>query len=182
MINNIKNNSISEAAIKKKINELNELKNVETKSKGLIKSQEKLLNLFDDLKTIFNNNNNNNKALSENVSENRCENISENESKNKNDGDDIFYEIKQLNKYFKTTEPTKSLAEQIKLLKEREFLDDYWHMKYFNGAKKLNLKIFKVDVAYILNDLDEELFKKLFGHEFVALADKVTNTISKKRK
>ena len=144
MINNIKNNAISEADIKKKINELNELKNVETKGKGLIKSQEKLLNLFDDLKTICNNNNNNNnKALSENVSENRCENISENESKNKNDGDDKFYEIKELNKYFKTIEPTKSLAEQIKLLKEREFLDDYWHMKYLNGAKKLNLKSLK---------------------------------------
>ena len=47
------------------------------------------------------------------------------------------------------------------------------------GAKKLNLKIFKEKVAYILNYLDEELFKKIFGHEFLALADKVINTISK---
>ena len=53
-------------------------------------------------------------------------------------------------------------------------------MKYLHGAKKLDLKIFKVKIAYILNYLDEELFKKIFGHEFVALADKVINTISKK--
>ena len=51
-----------------------------------------------------------------------------------------------------------------------------------HGAKKLNLKIFKVEVAYILNDLDEELFKKIFDHEFAALADKVINTISNEEK
>ena len=33
LINNIKNNAISEAATKKKINELNKIKNVETKDK-----------------------------------------------------------------------------------------------------------------------------------------------------
>ena len=60
MISNIKNNTISEANAKKKINELNEIKNVETKGKRLIKSQEKLLGFYDNLKTIFNNNNNNN--------------------------------------------------------------------------------------------------------------------------
>ena len=59
LINNIKNNTISEADTKKKINELNEIKNVETKGRRLIKNQEKLLSLFDDLKTIFNNNNKN---------------------------------------------------------------------------------------------------------------------------
>ena len=62
LISNIKNNTISEAATKKKINELNEIKNVETKSKRLINSQEKLLSLFGDLKTILNNNNNSNNS------------------------------------------------------------------------------------------------------------------------
>ena len=59
LINNIKNNTISEADTKKKINELNEIKNVETKGKRLIKSQQKLQSLFDDLKTIFNHDNDN---------------------------------------------------------------------------------------------------------------------------
>ena len=57
MINNIKNNTISEADTKKKINELNEIKKVETNGKRLIKRQDTLLRLFDDLNTIFNNNN-----------------------------------------------------------------------------------------------------------------------------
>ena len=70
MINNIKNNPITEAATKKKINELNEIKKVETKGKRLIKSQEKLLRLFDDLKTIFNNNSNNNESNNKNEGKN----------------------------------------------------------------------------------------------------------------
>ena len=54
MINSVKGNTISEADTKKKINELNEIKKVETKGKRLIESQKKLLSLFDDLKTVFN--------------------------------------------------------------------------------------------------------------------------------
>ena len=111
-------------------------------------------------------NNNNDKDLSENVSENesknvsenKSENVNENESENENDDDDEFYELKQLNKYFKTIDQTKWLEKQIELLKEREFLDEYWHMENLHGAKKLNLKIFKVKVAYILNYLYKELF------------------------
>ena len=47
MIINIKNNTISEADTKKKINELNEIKKAETKR--LINGQKILLSLFDDL-------------------------------------------------------------------------------------------------------------------------------------
>ena len=43
LINHIKSNTISEADTKKKINELNEIKKVETKEKRLIKSQKKFL-------------------------------------------------------------------------------------------------------------------------------------------
>ena len=100
MINNIENNTINEAATKEKINELNKIEEVERKGKRLIKSQEKLLRLFDDLKTIFNNNNNNNsnnnnsnnnnesnnrnESKNENVNENKNENENEGESKNEN--------------------------------------------------------------------------------------------------
>ena len=93
MINNIKNNTISEADTKKKINELNKIKKVETKGKRLINSQKTLLSLFDYLKTIFNNNNNESDSENESVnkdenenenkSENESENTSENESENK---------------------------------------------------------------------------------------------------
>ena len=43
MINNIKNNTISEANAQKKINELNKIKKVETKDERLIDSQKTLL-------------------------------------------------------------------------------------------------------------------------------------------
>ena len=92
MFNNIKNNAISEAATKKKINELNEIKNVETKGKQLIDSQKPLLKLFDDLKTIFSNNNNkivnedNNKIVNEDNIVN--DNDNNNESDEDYDSDD----------------------------------------------------------------------------------------------
>ena len=70
LVNSIKGNTISEADAKNKLNDINEIKNVETKGKRLIENQKKLLRLFGDLKTIFN------------VSENESE--SENESVNKN--------------------------------------------------------------------------------------------------
>ena len=106
MINNIKNNAISEANAKKKINELNEIKKVETKGKRLTDSQKTLLSLFDNLKTIFNNNNNNNNDNNSNnnsnnnnnesnskiESENEGEYESESESENENEKDEYYYE------------------------------------------------------------------------------------------
>ena len=71
MINNIKNKTISEAIAKKKINELNKTKKVETKCKRLIDSWKPLLGLFDDLVEAIsynsnNSNNNNNKKNNNN--------------------------------------------------------------------------------------------------------------------
>ena len=90
LINNIKNNTISESDTKKKTNELNKIKNVEIKGRRLIENQEKLLSLLDDLKTIFNNNNNSNNNESD----------SNNKNENENDNKQC-YEIKQLNDWFK---------------------------------------------------------------------------------
>ena len=50
-------------------------------------------------------------------------------------------------------------------------------MEYLHGATNLNLKIFKVKAPCILNDLDGQLFEKIFGHKFAALGDKLINTI-----
>ena len=74
MINIIKGNTISEADTKKKINELNEIKKVETNGKRLIESQKKFLSLFDDLKTIFN------ETVNESNSNTKNESKSDNES------------------------------------------------------------------------------------------------------
>ena len=48
LINSIKGNTISEADTKKKLNELNEIKEVEIKGKRVINSQKNLLSLFGD--------------------------------------------------------------------------------------------------------------------------------------
>ena len=112
LINNVKSNTISKANAKKKINELNKIKEVETKGRRLIDSQKTLLSLFDDLKTIFNNNNNNSNNNNESDSNNK--NVNENENEN----DDDEYEKKQINNCFKMINETKSFEEQINLLRK----------------------------------------------------------------
>ena len=52
-------------------------------------------------------------------------------------------------------------------------------MGYYHGDKKLNYKIFKAKAAHLLNDLDKQLFLKIFGYTFAALVDKLINTIDK---
>ena len=130
LISNIKNNTISEAATKKKINELNKIKKVETKGKRLINSQKTLLSLFDDLKTIFNNNNNsnnsnNNERDSNNKNENENENVNENKNENENESDnEQNYQIEKINNNFKNIDETKSFKDQVDILKEIPELND----------------------------------------------------------
>ena len=176
---------ISETDTKQKLNALDKIIIVEKNNKRLISSQKILLNLFDDLlKTIFNNNGNNNKNDSENVNDNESvndnANVNDNESVSNYDSDDKeYYKIKQINNRFKTIDERKSFEEQIEILKTKDFLDKYWHDEYYHGNKELNTKIFKAKVAHILNDIEEQLFEKIFDHTFVKLADKLLNTTSK---
>ena len=146
LMNNIKNNTISEADTKKKINELNKIKEVETKGRRLIDSQKTLLSLFDDLKTIFNNNDNSNKILNEdnnkivNEDSNKIvnddnnkimdkdNNINDNDNDNDDDNDDYHdnYDsdnddenaVKEINNNFKKINETKSFEDQIDILKK----------------------------------------------------------------
>ena len=123
------------------------------------------------------------------------DNVSVNENENDNDNDDDsdsdnvddddndnnhneqYYKIKQLNNYFEAIDKTKSFEEQIEILKARDFLDEYWHDEYYHDNKELNLRIFKAKAAHL--DVDEDLFKRIFGQTFAALADKLINTASK---
>ena len=120
LINNIKNNTISEADTKKKINELNEINKTEVKGERLFNSQKILLRLFDySVKAIFNNsnnsinnnnsnNNNENESKNENENENDDESVndgeSENENESENDDDDIT--VKEINNNFKKIDET----------------------------------------------------------------------------
>ena len=172
LINNIKSNTISEADTKKKINELNKIKKIEIKGKRLIENQKKLLSLFDDLKTIFNNNNNSNN--NENDSNN--ENVNVNENENENESDDGQYYLEQINNNFKKIDETKSLEDQINIFKKIPDLDDYWYNEYYEDNKETNLRLFKLKLAHIFNDVDHNLFTEIFGLASAELADKLINT------
>ena len=92
----------------------------------------------------------------------------------------ITMKKRQLNNWFETPDQTKPLEEQLKLLKERgEFLSEYFHVRYYHDNKELNYKIFKAKAAYVLNELDDNLFKEIFAHKFATLVDKLINTRSK---
>ena len=52
-------------------------------------------------------------------------------------------------------------------------------MDYYEDNKERNLRIFKVKFAHIFNDVDDNLFKEIFGFKSVELADKLINTTSK---
>ena len=54
LVNNIKNNTISEIDVKKRLNTLNIIQNWEIEHRRLISGQKELLNLFDKLKIIWN--------------------------------------------------------------------------------------------------------------------------------
>ena len=52
-------------------------------------------------------------------------------------------------------------------------------MCYYEDNKEANLRLFKLRFANIFNDVDDNLFKEIFGHTSVKLADKLINTTSK---
>ena len=72
-----------------------------------------------------------------------------------------------------------SFEDQTKLFKKINYLNEYWHMRYYDDGKELNLKTFKLKFLYILNDVDGKLFEEAFGDTFVTLADKLINTTNK---
>ena len=52
-------------------------------------------------------------------------------------------------------------------------------MDYYEDNKERNLRIFKLKFTHIFNDVDDNLFKEIFGFTSVKLADKLINTTSK---
>ena len=186
MINKIKNNTISEALAKQKLDALNEIKKTKIQNKRLISSQKEQLNLFDELvEAIFNNNKSMNEDYNVSVNENENDNDNDDDSDSDNVDDDNndnnhneqYYKIEQLNNYFEVIDKTKSFEEQIEILKARDFLDEYCHDEYYHDNNEQNLSIFKAKTANL--DVDKDLFKTIFGQTFAALADKLRNTTTK---
>ena len=147
----------------------------------LINGQKILLKLFDDLlETIYfvkKENNNNNVSVNEKENENKNENENENKNENKNENGNKIYD--NVDNYFNIIDKTKSFEDQIETLKKMDDVSQYWDMNYCDDNKKINFKIFKLKFAQISNDVDEQTFEEVFGHKYVALADKLLNKTSK---
>ena len=182
LVNNIKDNTISEIDAKKRLNTLNIIKNSEIKHKRLIPGQKELLNLFNDLsdiiltdKTLMSSKDENEKLKEENKNEN------ENENENEDEDDETMSqnEVKELNDHLdEIIDKSKSFEDQIKSIKKVENLKEYYFIIDFDD-KELKFKIFQLKLAHLSNETDEDLFEQIFGHTLIKLADKLTNTTNK---
>ena len=105
--------------------------------------------------------------------ENNSNNVSVTENENVNNIDD------NVDNYFNIIDKTQSFEDQMIKLKKIDDLNQCLDVSYCDDNKKLNFKIFKIKLAHISNDVDEQLFEKIVGHKYVALADKLLNTTSK---
>ena len=121
MVNNIKNNTISEIDAKKDLNKLNEIKNVETmKYKKRTPGHKELLNLFNDLSDIIltdktlesENQENENEKVESRKEENEDEDY---ENKYENEDEDDYYE----NKYENKNEDDDETMDQNEIIKEK---------------------------------------------------------------
>ena len=65
-------------------------------------------------------------------------------------------------------------------LKKIPDLGDYCDMKYYEDDKEINLRLFKLKLAHVLNDVNHNLFKEIFGFTSVELADKLKIQQAKK--
>ena len=81
---------------------------------------------------------------------------------------------------------SKSFEEQIKSLKKREDLKRYYpiiviiFIRYKDyDDKEFKYKYFKITLADMPNEIDEKLFKQIFGQTLETLANKLINTTNK---
>ena len=209
MVNNIRNNTISEIDVKKDLNALDETKNVEIiKYKKHTPRHKKLLNLFNDLldiilteKTLESENqedkNENGKVegrseKNEKVESRKEEN--EDEDKNENEDEDDYEnedDDKRMSQNQKS-EIIKGLNDNLDEIidKSKSFEDQIKSIRkeenieeyYFIndfGDKELKFKIFKLKLAHLSNIIDKKLFEQIFGHTLIKLADKLINTTNK---
>ena len=184
LVNNIRNNTISEISAKKGLNTLNKIKDAEIiKYKNHTLKHKELLNLFNDLLDIIltgkilesesqEDENENDKTLmgSNNDDENKNENdktLMSSKDENEDEDDDETMSQNKKNKIIERKndildeiiDKSKSFEEQIKSLKKQD-LKGFWPYKDF-GDKELKSKYFKIEFADISNDIDEKLFEQI---------------------
>ena len=125
MVNNIRNNTISDISAKKGLNKLSDIKNAEIiKYKKRTTKQKELLSLFNYLLDVI---------LTD-------ETLMSSKDKKENENDKTLITIKGLNDDLdEIIEKSKSFEDQIKLIRKVENLEEYWHSDDF-GDKELKFK------------------------------------------
>ena len=199
LVNNIKNNTISEISAEKGLNTLKELKNTEIiKYKKRTPGQKELLNLFNDLlDTILSG-----KTLESESQEDKNENENENNktimpsngddderlmSSNEDDDDETMDQNKKTRKhkrlewYFRWNNwQIRIIWWANKIVKKIKGLKGYHHSNDY-GDKELKFKYFKIELADMSNEIDKKSFKKIFGHTLETLTNKLINTTNKEK-
>ena len=195
LVNNIRNNTISEIAAKKGLKTLNKIKNAEIiKHKRCTTKHKELLNSFNDLLDIILNDKtleleskkDKNKNVNEKLESRKEENKYDDYENEDEDDDDETMDQNKKNETIKgkndnldeIIDKSKSFEEQIKSLKKLEGIKGYWP---YNDCdeKDLKFKYFKIKLADMSNDIEKKLFEKIFGHTLIKLADKLINTTNK---
>ena len=187
MVNNIKNNTISEIDAKKDLNKLNEIKNVEIiKYKKRTPGHKKLLNLFNDLSDIIltdktlesesQENENENEKVDSKKEENEDKDY-ENENEYENEGDDYKngnedeYESENEDEIIKILMHSHEYAEivdqnekDIMIKKLNDYLDKIIDKpKSFEEQIELLEKVEYLEEYYFIDDFDDkELESKIF--------------------
>ena len=125
MVNNIRNNTISDISAKKGLNKLSDIKNAEIiKYKKRTTKQKELLSLFNYLLDVI---------LTD-------ETLMSSKDKKENENDKTLITIKGLNDDLdEIIDKSKSFEDQIKLIRKVENLEEYWHSDDF-GDKELKFK------------------------------------------
>ena len=198
LVNNIRNNTISEIFAKKDLNTLNEIKNAEIiKYKKRTPGHKELLNLFNDLLDIIltdktlesesqeDKNKNENEKVESRKEENENENKDENEDEDYDDDETMSQNkknpeiIKEKNDILdEIIDKSKSFEEQIKLLEKRKDPKGFWPYDGF-GDRELRSKYFKIKLADMLKIIDKKLFETIFDHTLEKLANELINTTNK---
>ena len=195
MVDNIRNNTISEISTKKSLNTLNKIKNAEIiKYKNHTPKHKELLNLLNDLldviltgKTLeLESQEDKNKNENEIVESRKEENENENKDDDVDDDDETMSQneknetIKVKNDILdEIINKSKSFEEQMKLFKKIKCVKAYQHSIDY-GDKELKFKYFKIELADMSNEIDKKLFEQIFSHTLETLAHKLINTTNKK--
>ena len=98
---------------------------------------------------------------------------------NENENGKTLIIIKKLNNCLdEIIDKSKSFEDQIKSIRKVENQEEYYFINDFDD-KELKFKIFKLKLAHLSNEIDEDSFEQIFGHTLIKLADKLINTTNK---